>query len=307
MGTKAGVAAGLVAGLALGAGALAVAAIPDSSTSVISACMKTRDGTIRLIDYQAGRRCVTGETLVTWNQKGATGAVGPTGAQGTPGQTGPQGLTGPAGPQGNQGLPGPTGPQGDPGAVGPQGDIGPQGLIGPAGPQGATGDVGPQGPAGKDGAPGATGEPGSFYLKDANGVPLGKIAFSSGDSTPVPYWIVWDGTTFQSYLKDGAPAKGPQTNTLYYPTYDCTGPAYVPSGLVGEAPLWAEWGLPTLLYGHGHFAQEIELNEPQQIYAVMRSTDNGCFIAGFHGTFSTFNVKRAIERAATPLSVSATP
>ena len=136
---------GLVAGVILGATAVAVAAIPDSTTSVISACMKTRDGTIRLIDYQAGRRCVGGETLVTWNQKGAAGAPGAPGAAGLPGAQGPAGAVGP------------QGPQGIPGEVGPQGAVGPQGESGVQGPAGADGSVGPKGDNGANGEPGAPG------------------------------------------------------------------------------------------------------------------------------------------------------
>ena len=126
---------GLAAGLILGAAAVAVAAIPDSNTGVISACMKTRDGTIRIIDFQAGRRCITGETLITWNQKGVLGAQGATGAQGALGGTGSQGAPGATGPQGPLGL------QGAPGLQGAQGPAGAPGS------DGAQGDAGPQGPA----------------------------------------------------------------------------------------------------------------------------------------------------------------
>ena len=126
---------GLAAGLILGAAAVAVAAIPDSNTGVISACMKTRDGTIRIIDAQAGRRCITGETLITWNQKGVLGAQGATGAQGALGGTGSQGAPGATGPQGPLGL------QGAPGLQGAQGPAGAPGS------DGAQGDAGPQGPA----------------------------------------------------------------------------------------------------------------------------------------------------------------
>ena len=154
MGTKLGAALGLSVGLAMGVGAFAVAAIPDSSTGLITACLKTRDGTIRVIDYQAGRRCITGETLLTWNQKGVAGAVGATGLTGAPGpkgDVGPQGPTGPQGATGPQGEVGPLGAAGAQGAVGPAGPQGDTGAQGPVGPTGATGAQGPAGPAGADG------------------------------------------------------------------------------------------------------------------------------------------------------------
>ncbi len=154
---------GLAAGVILGATAVAVAAIPDSNTGVISACMKTRDGTIRIIDYQAGRRCVTGETLITWNQKGVPGAQGAAGAPGSAGATGAQGPTGATGPQGAPGLPGAQGPAGTPGAdgaTGPQGEPGPEGPAGVDAAPGPQGQPGIQGPAGADGAAGPKGDTG---------------------------------------------------------------------------------------------------------------------------------------------------
>jgi hypothetical protein len=56
--------------------------------------VKTREGTIRLIDAQAGKRCGAGESVVTWNQAGPRGA---TGAEGAAGASGPAGPAGPAG------------------------------------------------------------------------------------------------------------------------------------------------------------------------------------------------------------------
>lgn len=94
MGTKLGIVAGLVAGLVVGGATVAIAAIPDSNTKVITACMKTATGTIRLIDAQAGKKCVAGERAVTWNQKGVTGARGIAGLQGPAGAPGPQGPPG---------------------------------------------------------------------------------------------------------------------------------------------------------------------------------------------------------------------
>lgn len=79
-------AAGIVVGLLASGVAVAVASIPNSSTSVISGCYSTKNGALRVIDYQAGRRCATGEVLLEWNQRGAQGIQG---IQGPPGPTGP--------------------------------------------------------------------------------------------------------------------------------------------------------------------------------------------------------------------------
>lgn len=88
---------GVVVGVFLSGVTVAVASIPDSGTQVISGCYTTKNGTLRVIDYQAGRRCLTGEVLLQWNQRGIQGAMGLTGAQGPQGVAGPQGLTGPQG------------------------------------------------------------------------------------------------------------------------------------------------------------------------------------------------------------------
>lgn len=67
-----GVVVTLVAGLLAGGG-LAWAAIPHSSTGVISGCYQTggaTPGALRVIDFEAGQRCSAGETLLTWNQTG---------------------------------------------------------------------------------------------------------------------------------------------------------------------------------------------------------------------------------------------
>lgn len=75
------------------------AAIPNSSTKVYVACMD-RYGKIRLIDHQAGARCLSSEKTLTWNQRGPTGLTGPMGSpgpSGEPGVEGPQGVPGVSG------------------------------------------------------------------------------------------------------------------------------------------------------------------------------------------------------------------
>lgn len=79
---------------------VAYAAIPDSTTGVITAC-RSSIGQLKVIDKQAGASCsIYGETEMFWNQSGpagATGATGATGPQGSPGVAGPAGPTGAAG------------------------------------------------------------------------------------------------------------------------------------------------------------------------------------------------------------------
>jgi len=59
--------------LALMAG-VSYAAIP-SSNGVISAC-KTKDGSIKLIDTEAGKSCPSSQQLVEWNKQGPAGQPG---------------------------------------------------------------------------------------------------------------------------------------------------------------------------------------------------------------------------------------
>ncbi len=130
---------GLAAGALVmaGAGAAAYAAL-GGGNAVISACVDHYGG-VRIIDPNADR-CHGGETLVTWNQQGPTGAAGPAGSQGAIGPQGLPGATGVAGPAG------PAGATGAPGAAGPAGATGPAGAQGPAGPAGPAGGGGPGAP-----------------------------------------------------------------------------------------------------------------------------------------------------------------
>src|SRR5687768_14919087 len=56
-------------------GGIAIAAIPNSSTKVISGCYST-SGALRVIDRQGGATCAGDETLLEWNQKGQRGLPG---------------------------------------------------------------------------------------------------------------------------------------------------------------------------------------------------------------------------------------
>ena len=87
-------------------GSFAIAAIPNSSSKVITGCFLKTSGTLRVIDKQAGKACKTTETELFWNQQGPKGDIG---------------LTGPAGPKGDAGSNGAAGAPGSPGAPGARG------------------------------------------------------------------------------------------------------------------------------------------------------------------------------------------
>ena len=111
--------------LALVAG-VALAAQPTGrrpSNAVINACVKKKDGRVRVV--AAGASCRKNELPLAWNSQGP---AGPAGAAGRAGATGPAGAAGPAGPKGDPGVRGATG------AAGAAGRAGPPGVQGPAGP-----------------------------------------------------------------------------------------------------------------------------------------------------------------------------
>jgi hypothetical protein len=63
----------------LAAGGIAYASIPDSS-GVIHACYQKTNGSLRVIDTQAGAKCSSTENPLTWNQTGPAGPRGPSDA-----------------------------------------------------------------------------------------------------------------------------------------------------------------------------------------------------------------------------------
>lgn len=310
----------------MGATTLAVAAIPDSSTGVISSCLKTSTGTIRIIDFQAGRRCTTGEVLLNWNQKGSTGA---TGAQGPAGPQGPQGPAGAMGAQGATGTPGIAGSQGPQGATGAVGAQGPQGLPGAdgvQGPQGEPGPTGPQGPqgipgpAGADGAPGPqgpAGQAGAFYLKDAAGISLGKIVMIN-DTYGSGYIVVKTDTGFEAYDRNGMPSlQAPNVSALRYVGPGCTGTPYIAgtSAYVFNPPRGNPsldiFSLPIILFGHGAAARSITLNPPEYVTtSYIEDQNGGCSydsVSGGGAFRSSFTVNHVYAQPPLPLTVSDTP
>ena len=147
--------------LAAGVG-VAYAAIPGSS-GMISGCYEKKTGILRVIDAEAGKKCLSIETPISWNQtgpKGEQGLAGPAGPAGAPGPKGETGAEGPQGPAGPRGETGPAGVPGETGAAGAAGQPGERGPAGPEGPRGATGAQGPAGPQGLQGAQGPAGPAG---------------------------------------------------------------------------------------------------------------------------------------------------
>jgi hypothetical protein len=80
-----------IAALGLTAGAT-YAAIP-SGGGVINGCFEKRTGLLRVIDAEAGKKCLSFETSISWNQKGPKGDPGVQGTQGTNGVDGKDGVS----------------------------------------------------------------------------------------------------------------------------------------------------------------------------------------------------------------------
>ena len=79
----------LFAGTAILAGAtgVALATIPGSD-GIINGCYEKRTGILRVIDPEAGKKCLSLETPISWNQKGLKGDPGAPGARGERGPAG---------------------------------------------------------------------------------------------------------------------------------------------------------------------------------------------------------------------------
>jgi len=98
----------VVALLALGVASVgSLAAVSGGST--VSACVKKKGGSIRIVSARA--RCRKGEKSLSWN------AIGPAGRQGPRGFAGARGFVGARGPTGATGATGSTGSAGSNGAA----------------------------------------------------------------------------------------------------------------------------------------------------------------------------------------------
>lgn len=95
--------------------AVSVCAEAQTGQGVISVCVSTKTGNMRLASASgvvstAGRQaCKADEVPLSWNQIGPAGATGPQGMPGRTGTTGPQGYPGATGMMGPAGATGATG------------------------------------------------------------------------------------------------------------------------------------------------------------------------------------------------------
>ena len=214
----------LVAVLCLGASALAVTRVVNTGSShqgTIYACVGRPDHDLRLVSGPG--RCLTGETPISFNEKGPRGRRGMTGKTGA---ASPQGLTGAKGDSGPQGGKGATGTTGDIGVTGPQGATG---DIGVTGPQGATGDIGAAGPQGTKGDTGAAGA-------DGAGGPQG----AKGDAGAAGA----DGATGPQGLQ--GPAGGTGTTGSQGPAGPSVSASFVSSGSLPAGFVWTTVGQTTV-------------------------------------------------------------
>jgi hypothetical protein len=75
------------------AAGIAYATIPGSN-GTINGCYEKRTGILRVIDAEAGKACLSGETPISWNQRGPKGDQGLQGLQGERGEKGDKGDPG---------------------------------------------------------------------------------------------------------------------------------------------------------------------------------------------------------------------
>lgn len=87
---------------AVGVVSVATGAIP-SGDGTINACYGN-DGSVRVIDKEAGKSCPKNWTPLSWSQRGLQGPPGEPGAPGEDGTDGQDGAAGPSGPKGDPGV-----------------------------------------------------------------------------------------------------------------------------------------------------------------------------------------------------------
>ena len=143
-----GLGVGLVVAATVAGGGVALAAIPSSSTSQYTGCVAKQNGAVRIVDFQAGKRCTAKEKTISWSKgwryRGTWSAsfayaVGDVVVQNGSSYLAKVRSTGKT-PSGNASVWGLLAQSGTAGAVGPAGPAGP---AGPVGQQGATGPEGP--------------------------------------------------------------------------------------------------------------------------------------------------------------------
>ena len=103
--------------LLVGIGGVMLVNAHGGNASLIHACVKNSNGSIRIV--AANSSCnANNETALDWNILGPQGPQGPAGPDGPQGPIGPQGAEGPQGPAGEAGEQGPQGERGESGAAG---------------------------------------------------------------------------------------------------------------------------------------------------------------------------------------------
>lgn len=133
---------------------------------------------------------------------------------------------------------GPTGPQGPAGIPGPQGPAGVNGATGATGAEGPIGPTGPEGPIGPPGPQGERGADGTLNVVNGAGQPVARLLDRNTCTADVEFCsatvgVITDGELVTLGLT--ATTVVPRRNTsLIYPTSDCSGTPYLPSGILPE-------------------------------------------------------------------------
>ena len=61
-------AAGVLTASVIAGGGIAIASTPSSATEAITACVSNTSGSVRIIDYQGGKRCTSSESTLNWSK-----------------------------------------------------------------------------------------------------------------------------------------------------------------------------------------------------------------------------------------------
>ena len=222
---------GAVAATAILTGSLAIAAIPDSTTKVITVCYTKTSGTLRVIDKQAKATCnPKTEIELSWNQQGVKGDQGPQGLLGAAGPAGANGQNGFNGLNGLNGLNGAAGPVGVVGNNGTNGINGAPGVKGDTGQPGSNGIDGAPGPAGANGVDGSAGAAGADGVAGLPGPGVTTIAGTVAKSAYSNAMISTAGSGFVATWDQAPGPSGKMDLVIDYPAGTWTSPPVVMTG-----------------------------------------------------------------------------
>ena len=163
-------------------GGLAFAAIP-STTGSFTGCVNKTSGALRVIDYQAGRRCATTENTITWSKGYRYRGTWASSTAYASLDVVTYGGSAYLAKVGSTAKPPPSNTSYW-GLLAAKGATGTRGATGPRGATGATGATGPQGPAGISGAafagsPPAVWEDGNWHQIAYKDLPAGSYAITA--------------------------------------------------------------------------------------------------------------------------------